>query len=249
MNERTYDKYIVDILSFLNNNFPEPEHFFNDGLSKINYYTTKYFVQLPPDLSKKMDEILRSEIQKNPVLDVDTIPNQISVIKHDITQIKADAIVNAANSDGLGCFEYNHKCIDNIIHSKAGPNLRLECKAILNGGKLRPSMAIITKGYNLPAKNVIHVVGPIYDQDKYIECATQLVKSYIHCLTLANAHGIKSIVFCCISTGVYKFPKDLASQIAVSAVKNFLRKSRIPIKIVFCTYTDEDYELYKSLVH
>ena len=189
------------VLTYLTSHYPEPNYHFQNKLEKIGYYTTKYLVSLPNDISVLMDNILRYENNNNPILDVDQFELQISVIKFDITQIKTDAIINAANADGLGCFEYGHKCIDNVIHSKAGPQIQIECNSILNGKKIETSGAIITKGYNLSSKYVLHTVGPIYDKKNHDLCCKQLSQCYINCMQIAIKHNLKSIVFCCISTG------------------------------------------------
>ena len=245
LSQENYDKNINNVLDYFNKNYKEPRDCFSDRLDKIKYYTTKYFVNLPQDINKQLDEILKHEINKNPIFDADKITSQIYVHKGDITQIKADAIVNAANADGLGCFEYSHKCIDNVIHSKAGPGLRLECNIVLSGSKIATSDAIITDGYNLQAKYIIHVVGPIYNKNRHKECCTELSYSYSNCLKLADNNNLDSIVFCCISTGIYGFPQEIASQIAIMAVKNYLQTSGSKIKVIFCTYSDTDYEFYR----
>lgn len=252
MDKIKYDQNLSTILLHLEANYPNIAINRLSARDKIKYYVTKFFIDSPPHISELMDEILEYEIYAKPVLDIgqsgshisDNFDISISIIKHDITQIKADAIVNAANADGLGCFEYDHKCIDNIINNKAGPKLRLECKSILGKSKIATSGVIITKGYNLPAKYVIHTVGPIYDKINHHNCVDQLADCYINCLELATKLSLNNIVFCCISTGIYGFPADRAADIALLSVKTFLEQKKSPIKIIFCTYTDADYELY-----
>ena len=132
-----YKKNVSDVLNYFNKSFKEPAICFDTGLEKIYYYTTKYLINLPPELNKKLDKILQYEIHKNQIFNVNDMHGQIYLHQGDITQIRADAIVNAANADGLGCFEYKHKCIDNIIHNKAGPGVRFECNLVLSGSKIR----------------------------------------------------------------------------------------------------------------
>ena len=163
----------------------------------------------------------------------------------DITRLKVDAIVNAANAQGLGCWAPLHNCIDNCIHSAAGIQLRKECNDQLQGRLLKTGEAMMTKGYNLPAKHVIHTVGPIIDTGVPTkEQEEQLAQCYRTCLDLAEQAGLESIAFCCISTGVFHFPNERAAEIAIEAVKRYPRQS---IKtIVFNVFLDKDYDIYFS---
>lgn len=147
---------------------------------------------------------------------------------------------------GFGCFVPCHKCIDNCIHSSSGIQLRLECsKKMKKIGRLDTGKAFITKAYNLPAEHVIHTVGPIiYDEvtEKEIE---ELRRCYINSLELAKKNNIREIAFCCISTGEFRFPKELASQIAIKTVKDYIDKNKDDFdKIVFNVFTEEDYNIY-----
>lgn len=167
----------------------------------------------------------------------------------DITRLKVDAIVNAANSQLLGCWQPLHNCIDNCIHSAAGIQLRQECYELMSkqGHEEPTGQAKITKGYNLPAKYVIHTVGPIITGDKpTIGQEEQLASCYQSCLEMAEQYKLDSIAFCCISTGVFRFPNQLAAEIALQTVRNFPRHS---IKtIVFNVFLDKDYEIYQKLL-
>lgn len=161
----------------------------------------------------------------------------------DITRLKVDAIVNAANSRGLGCWHPLHACIDNCIHSAAGLQLRRECNNILHGGEIATGGAIITPGYNLPAKYVIHTVGPIIATG--VPTAgqeEQLAACYRSCIYLAREHDCRSIAFCCISTGEFHFPNQRAAEIAVKVC----REARM--RVVFNVFKDIDYKIYKSLL-
>ena len=164
----------------------------------------------------------------------------------DITRLQVGAIVNAANAQALGCWSPLHNCIDNCIHSAAGIQLRKECADIMQGQLLRTGEAFITKGYNLPAKHVIHTVGPIIESGcPSKEQEEQLAQCYRSCLNLAEENGLQSIAFCCISTGVFHFPNRRAAEIAIETVRAYPRKS---IKtVVFNVFLDKDYDIYKEL--
>ena len=160
----------------------------------------------------------------------------------DITRLKVDAIVNAANSRGLGCWHPLHGCIDNAIHSAAGLQLRQECNDILRGDEIATGDAIITKGYNLPAKYVIHTVGPIIATGiPTKEQERQLSDCYRSCIRLAQEKGCRSISFCCISTGEFRFPNRRAAEIAVETCKD------APIQVLFNVFKDTDNGIYCEL--
>ena len=167
----------------------------------------------------------------------------------DITRLKVDAIVNAANSQMLGCFVPMHRCIDNAIHSAAGVQLRLACEAIMQGGEEPTGSARITPGFNLPAKYVLHTVGPIVTTARPLrQQEVQLASCYRSCLELADKTVLWSIAFCCISTGEFRFPNDLACEIAVRTVRDYLASHpETNLKtIVFNTFKDIDHELYQN---
>ena len=165
--------------------------------------------------------------------------------------MEVDAIVNAANKALLGCFIPHHRCIDNAIHTQAGLQLRKECDEIMKeqGTFEKTGQAKITAGYNLPAKHVIHTVGPIIyrvveDDDKEL-----LASCYRNCLKVALENNLKSIAFCCISTGEFRFPNDLAAEIAVAEVKKFFRENpNANLKVVFNVFKDLDKKLYEELL-
>lgn len=161
----------------------------------------------------------------------------------DITRLEVDAIVNAANSRGLGCWLPLHACIDNAIHSAAGLQLRQECNKILQDEEIATGGAIITPGYNLPAKWVIHTVGPIITTDTpSAGQEEQLACCYRTCMCLAKEHGCRSIAFCCISTGEFHFPNQRAAEIAVATCQN------AQIRVIFNVFKDTDYEIYSKLI-
>ncbi len=167
----------------------------------------------------------------------------------DITTLAIDGIVNAANSRFLGCMQANHDCIDNIIHTKAGVQLRLDCADIIaqQGRKEGVGKAKITSAYNLPATYVIHTVGPqILKQPVSQMNKDLLARCYRSCLALADEHGLKHLAFCCISTGVFGFPQDEASRIAIQTTRDYLHETGSKMKVLFNVFTDRDLALYKE---
>ena len=175
--------------------------------------------------------------------------SNITLWQGDITRLQADAIVNAANSQGLGCWHPLHSCIDNAIHSAAGLQLRQACNDILKGRMIKTGEAIITKGYNLPCKYVIHTVGPIIPTGVPTkEQEQQLADCYLNSLHLAEANGCRSIAFCCISTGEFRFPNRRAAEIAVATIKAFLSSHITQLQILFNVFKDIDYDIYRKLL-
>ena len=179
----------------------------------------------------------------------------ISLWQGDITRLKVDAIVNAANSRGLGCWHPLHACIDNAIHSAAGLQLRQECNNTLCGGEIATGEAIITPGYNLPAKYVIHTVGPIIASGiPNPEQEQQLADCYSNCLRLAEEKGCRSIAFCCISTGEFRFPNRRAAEIAIDTCKNYQNLFSASLSevhrtsFIFNVFKDIDYDIYRELL-
>ena len=174
---------------------------------------------------------------------------KIKIISGDITRFDGDAIVNAANSQLLGCFEPNHNCIDNIIHTKAGVQLRLACAELIEsqGKQEGVGKAKITDAYNLPANYVIHTVGPQIRKTPVSRMNRDLLaRCYRNCLEIADKHQLKSIAFCCISTGVFGFPQAEASRIAIDTVLNYKQTHQSGIKVIFNVFTDIDAKLYKE---
>ena len=173
---------------------------------------------------------------------------RIYLWKGDITRLEIDAIVNAANKTLLGCMKPLHNCVDNAIHTYAGVQLRQACfELILEQGYEEPiGKAKITKGYNLPAKHVIHTVGPIVGLAVTEKQKEQLKDCYLNCLKVAEKSSLKSIAFCCISTGEFHFPNKLAAEIAVDTVDRFLTKTSIE-RVIFNVFKEQDFNIYKKL--
>ena len=188
------------------------------------------------------DAELQMQLQDKGVVEPDGM-----LWKGDITRLKVDAIVNAANSYGLGCWHPLHACIDNAIHSAAGLQLRQECNNILHGGEIATGDAIITPGYNLPAKYVIHTVGPIIGagEPPALRQEQQLADCYHNCLRLAKEKGCRSIAFCCISTGEFHFPNRRAAEIAIQTIKQSGNQS---IMVLFNVFKDIDYDIFRELL-
>ena len=179
----------------------------------------------------------------------DLVPVQPSLYlwQGDITTLAVDAIVNAANSQMLGCFAPCHGCIDNAIHTYAGVQLRLECaKLMREQGEEEPTgSAKITKAYNLPCRHVLHTVGPIVFGAVTREDCDLLASCYRSCLTLAAQNGLHSVAFCCISTGEYHFPREMAAEIAIQTVKEWQGQNPNWIEVIFNVFRDSDYEIYQ----
>ena len=167
----------------------------------------------------------------------------------DVTRMKVNAIVNAANSQMLGCFVPLHRCIDNAIHSAAGVQLRLACADMMKGGDEPTGSARITPGFNLPAKYVLHTVGPIVPTGRPLRTQkVQLASCYHSCLNLAAENNLESVAFCCISTGEFRFPNDLACKIAVTTVRSWMESHpNSSVKtVIFNTFKNIDHELYQN---
>lgn len=200
------------------------------------------------------DAYLRKAIGDKGIVDIDSlkpVTEDIYIWQGDITTLRCDAIVNAANSGMTGCYHPLHGCIDNVIHTYAGIELRLECAEIMRkqGHEEEPGKAKITKAYNLPSEYVIHTVGPIVQGMEPTENDCQILAScYRASLEIAKAKALKSIAFCCISTGEFHFPNEKAAEIAISTVNEFLKESGSRIKVVFCVFKDKDRVIYETLL-
>lgn len=207
----------------------------------------------PPEIIALQDRLFWAETLDRGIVEISALSfrEHIALYDGDITRLKVDAIVNAANNTLLGCFIPHHRCVDNLIHSCAGLQLRADCAKItaLEGGTEERGQAKITSAYNLPCNYVIHTVGPLTGPEVTEEQIAVLKSCYLSCLNLAMEMGLKSIAFCCISTGVFSFPGDVAAEIATGVVKNWqMRHSDYPLDIVFDVYTERDREIYEEIL-
>ena len=228
----------------------------------------KLLVELSPnhELTDKfhrfLDTLLQSELKQKHLTDADLLPrigngpyhelSESAIWKGDITTLKIDAIVNAANSQLLGCFIPFHGCIDNAIHCAAGPKLRKDCYAIMNlQGEVEPTgLAKVTMAYNLPSRYVLHTVGPIVEGKLTELNRSDLKSSYLSCLELSKElKGIRSIAFCSISTGLYGFPFGEAAKIAIDTVNTwFFRNPNGLDYVVFNVFKDSEKSIYEKLL-
>lgn len=207
------------------------------------------------DFLKVQDAYLKEEVREKGVTDSDTLPvsaidRRLALWRGDITTLKIDAIVNAANSALLGCFIPCHSCVDNIIHSVSGIRLRLACAELMTeqGYDEPTGKAKMTPAFNLPCSYVLHTVGPIVSGQLTKKHCKQLANCYRSCLELASDNGLKSIAFCCISTGEFHFPQKKAAEIAVQTVTDFLQTDTQIEKVVFNVFKQEDYDIYNRLL-
>ena len=196
------------------------------------------------DFLKVQDEYLRQRLEERGVTTVaqlTPVRRHIYLWQGDITTLKADAIVNAANSGMLGCFVPCHGCIDNAIHTYAGVQLRMECRRLMEkqGDPEPAGQARITGGYNLPAAHVIHTVGPVVRGSVTEKDREMLRACYRSCLELADKSGLKSIAFCCVSTGEFHFPNEEAARIAVETVTGYLDEKDVEMEVIFNVFKDE----------
>ena len=205
------------------------------------------------DFLQIQDAYLQEEIAAKGITDAaDLMPLQpgLYLWQGDITTLKCDAIVNAANSDMTGCYCPNHSCIDNAIHTYAGVQLRLACAEIIDRqGHPEPTgQAKITAAFDLPCRYVLHTVGPIIN-GRVTKADKELLSScYRSCLELAAEKGLESVAFCCISTGEFHFPNQLAAEIAVQTVKEFLQTPTSIKKVIFNVFKDMDKKIYERLL-
>ena len=210
-------------------------------------------VPAPADFLAVQDAYLQEETRRKGVTDAARIPEAepgIRLWRGDITILRCDAIVNAANSALLGCFVPCHGCIDNAIHTYAGVQLRLACAELMAAqGHPEPAgRAKITPAFNLPSRYVLHTVGPIVRNRPTARDEALLASCYRSCLALAAAHGARSVAFCCISTGVFHFPSARAAQIAVQTVREARKTLQHEMDVIFNVYQERDLRIYEGLL-
>ena len=213
---------------------------------------------MPSDVIQVQDEYLKECAQEKGIVTLSDIPeirSKLSVWQGDITRLSVDAIVNAANSQMLGCFVPMHTCIDNCIHTYAGIQLRAECNRQMNQLRFKygknyeqpTAVPMLTDGYNLPAKKIVHIVGPIVYSKLTPKLERDLADCYLNTLDLCKDNGLKSVAFCCISTGVFRFPNKRAAQIAVQTVTEWMEKHPETMeRVIFNVFKDEDKKYYEE---
>ena len=207
----------------------------------------------PSDFEAVQNKYLKEELKARGTVttaDMTPVGAGLYVWRGDITRIKCGAIVNAANSGMTGCYHPCHDCIDNCIHTWAGVQLRLECSRIIEeqGHPEETGTAKITGAYNLPCDYVIHTVGPIVEGPLTEEHCELLRSCYRACLETADKHNVREIAFCCISSGVFKFPGEKAAEIAVDTVKRYKAESGSNIEVIFNVYGERDEQIYMQLL-
>ena len=207
------------------------------------------------DFLNVQDAYLSEVIRERGIVEAADLPSvkaspRISLWQGDITTLRCDAIVNAANSALLGCWQPCHSCIDNIIHSRSGVQLRLACHDIMTAqGHEEPTGgAKITPAFNLPCRYVLHTVGPIITGRVTRRDREALASCYRSCLALAADRGCESVAFCCISTGEFRFPNREAAEVAVETVRDFLNGGDRTLRIIFDVFKDRDLEIYRELL-
>lgn len=219
-------------------------------------------VRMPKDMSfdaiQVQDEYLLERAEEKGIVrltDIPEIRDGLSIWQGDITRLEVDAIVNAANSQMLGCFVPMHTCIDNCIHTYAGIQLRAECSRQMNQLRIKygtdyqqpTAVPMLTDAYNLPAKKVIHIVGPIVQYELTQELEKNLADCYKNTLDMCLENNIKSVAFCCISTGVFHFPGKRAAQLAVQTVIEWMKIHPKTIdRVIFNVFKDEDRQYYEE---
>lgn len=212
-------------------------------------------VRMPAPLSDEYvqieSEYLRAETEAKGITrlsDLTPVEDDLYLWQGDITTIECDAIVNAANSQMLGCFRPLHNCEDNCVHSAAGLRLRNFCNDIMEkqGYEEPTGQAKITPAFNLPSKYVLHTVGPIVNGSLTDKHCKLLASCYTSCLKLADENDCESIAFCCISTGVFGFPQLEAAKIAIQTVREYKKQTGSHIKVVFNVFQDEDLAIYRA---
>lgn len=219
---------------------------------KADFFRALCNVRPPLPVSEEFlrlqDEYLSACVEERGVVDVDTLDYRggIALWRGDITRLNADAVVNACNSALLGCFSPLHGCIDNIIHSRAGVQLRLECNDIMHGGEEPNGRVRVTGAYNLPCKHVFHTVGPVVRGKVSARDEKDLASCYVSCMDEAARMGLNTIAFCCISTGVFGYPKAEACRVAVRTVRERIAAlGAAAPKVIFDVFTEEDEDVYQ----
>ena len=235
-----------------------------DGEGRQRVLRSLMNIRMPGEMAEDVlavqNDYLKERAREKGVVtpkDIPVVRDVISIWQGDITRLAVDAIVNAANSQMLGCFVPMHTCIDNCIHSFAGIQLRAECSRQMSELRIRygkdyeqpTAVPMLTDAYNLPAKKVIHIVGPIVRYGLTPELEKSLADCYRNTLDMCLDNGFKSVAFCCISTGVFHFPNRRAAEIAVDTVTKWLSEHDGQMeRVIFNVFKDDDRDIYKELL-
>ncbi|MCD7881657.1 MAG: protein-ADP-ribose hydrolase [Clostridiales bacterium] len=229
----------------------------DDGFGQKRLLRALFNVRMPGPVSGEFLEIQDAYLQEatrqkgiTDIADLTPVQEGLYLWQGDITTLRCGAIVNAANSQMLGCFCPNHGCIDNAIHTYAGIQLRADCAELMKrqGHEEETGGAKLTPGFNLPCDFVLHTVGPIVGYRLTNRDRERLASCYRSCLELAEENGIQSVAFCCISTGEFHFPNDRAAEIAVRTVKEYRQRTHSKIEVIFNVFKDIDLQLYRNLL-
>ena len=236
----------------------------NDENGKRRVLRSLMNIRMPRKMDETVlrvqDDYLKERIHENGIVELSDVPvirDGLSIWQGDITRLAVDAIVNAANSQMLGCFYPCHTCIDNCIHTFAGVQLRAECNRQMNLLRERygrdyeqpTAVPMLTPGYNLPAKKVVHIVGPVVQYRLMPELEKDLADCYRNTLDMCMENGLASVAFCCISTGVFHFPNKRAAEIAVQTVTDWMKEHPGYMeRVIFNVFKDEDKKYYEELV-
>lgn len=245
-NKTAVIQYLLKILNNKNNRFIGESSDLRLSLG------AQMVMALPSDFNSEFwqaqDSLLWTETSERGIVDCNQLEycHNIALWQGDITRLNADAIVNAANKEMLGCFAPDHRCIDNVIHAAGGLQIRRDCDTVmkLQGGLEPTGNAKVTSAYNLPSKYILHTVGPIIYDKVTAKDEQSLKDCYLSCLDFAKEMRLRTVAFCCISTGVFRYPNDRACIAAVNAVKNWLSKNS-GIKVIFNVFLDKDKNIYE----
>lgn len=251
--------YLIDyLLNEKPNDKKRPQYKMDTKAEKIALFRGLCNIRQPEPVAEQFVEVQdafltqwNSERPLTSLNDLEAVQSQLYLWQGDITSLAVDVIVNAANSNFIGCSQANHDCIDNIIHTRAGIELRLDCDGVIKAqGRKEPmGKAKITKAYNLPSDYVIHTVGPFIDQRGVSPLKEKLLaSSYRSCLALADEYEQGTIAFCCISTGEFNFPQQHAAEIAIQTVKAYLSDTQSTLNIIFNVFKDDDLQIYQTLL-
>ena len=245
------DQLVNDLLKYFldeadKDNIEVPDNYVNKRTLLTGLINQRPAKPISDDVLKEEDLLIKEELQDKKIIDVNELEGKFILLNSDITALKVEAIVNPCDERMLGCFIPNHNCIDNQVHTNAGIRLRLKCSEIMRGDMLGPGKVVLTDAYNLPCKYIIHTVGPEIEEEVTDDNISNLVACYQNALEIAKNNGIKQIAFPCISTGRHSFPSKLACEIAIKTVKAFVKEYDVFDKIIFSTFTLENYAIYEE---